>query len=64
MYIEFWLEDLEERDHLVDLSLDGEDNIKTHRKETGWKGMDWINLAHDIAQRQDSVKTGTNIWVP
>jgi hypothetical protein len=24
-----------------------EDNIKIDLREVGWKGMDWINLAHD-----------------
>jgi len=23
------------------------DNIKMRLKETGWEGMDWMNLAHD-----------------
>jgi hypothetical protein len=32
--------------------------------ETGWNGMDWIDLAQDRVQRRVLVKTVTNLPVP
>jgi len=32
--------------------------------ETGWKGADWLHLAHDKDQWQAVVNTVMNLWVP
>jgi hypothetical protein len=31
-------------------------------EEMGWKGVDWINLAHDIMQWRAVVNTVMNLW--
>jgi hypothetical protein len=36
MHTEFWLENLKERDHLEDITI----NVQ----ETGWEGIDWLYL--------------------
>jgi hypothetical protein len=33
-------------------------------KETGWDGMDWIDLAQDRAQWKAPVNMVMNLWVP
>jgi hypothetical protein len=33
-------------------------------RETGWGGMDWIELGHDKDQWRVLVKTVMNLWVP
>ena len=38
---------LVKRDHLHDLSIDGENNIKIDLPEVGWGNMVWIDLAQD-----------------
>jgi len=40
-----------------------EDNIKTGRKEIGWEGVDWINLAQDRDKRRTVVNTTVILWV-
>jgi hypothetical protein len=40
-----------------------EDNIRMDLREIGWKGVDWINLAHDRDQWRASVNTVTNLRV-
>jgi hypothetical protein len=40
------------------------DNIKIDLRETGWDGVDWINLAQDRDQWRALVKTVMNIRVP
>jgi hypothetical protein len=40
------------------------DNIKMDLRETGWGGMDWINLAQDREQCKALVNTVMNLWVP
>jgi hypothetical protein len=40
------------------------DNIKTDLRETGWDGMDWIDLAQDIDQWRVLVNTVINFRVP
>jgi hypothetical protein len=39
-------------------------NIKTVLRETGWDGMDWIDLAQDRDQWRALVNTVTNVRVP
>jgi hypothetical protein len=41
-----------------------EDNIKIDIRETGWSGMDWIDLAEDRDQWRALVKTVMNLRVP
>jgi hypothetical protein len=39
-------------------------NIKMYLRETGWDGMDWIDLAQDRDQSRALVNTMMNLWVP
>jgi hypothetical protein len=40
------------------------DNIKMDFRETGWGGMDWIDLAHDRDQWRALMNMIMNIRVP
>jgi hypothetical protein len=40
------------------------DNIKIYLRDTGWDGMDWIDLAQDGVQWRALVNAITNIRVP
>jgi hypothetical protein len=40
------------------------DNIKIDLRETGWDGMDWIDLAQDRDQWKALVNTVMNLRVP
>jgi hypothetical protein len=40
------------------------DNIKKDLRETGWDGMDWINLAQDRDWLRALVNVVMNLWVP
>jgi hypothetical protein len=40
------------------------DNIKMDLRETGWDGMDWIDLAQDRDQWKVLVKMVMNLQVP
>jgi hypothetical protein len=40
------------------------DNIKMDLRETGWGGMEWIDLAQDRDQWRALVNTVMNLWVP
>jgi hypothetical protein len=41
-----------------------EDNVRTDLRETGWEGVDWINLAQDRYQRRALVNTVIKFRVP
>jgi hypothetical protein len=41
-----------------------EDNIKMDLRETGWDGIDWIDLAQDRDQWRVRVKTVMSLRVP
>jgi hypothetical protein len=40
------------------------DNIKMDLRDTGWHGVDWIEMAQDRDQRRALVKTVLNLRVP
>jgi hypothetical protein len=40
------------------------DNIRMDLGETGWGGVDWIDLAQDRDQWRALVNTVKNLWVP
>jgi hypothetical protein len=40
------------------------DNFKMDIRETGWGGMDWIDLAQDRDQWRALVNMVMNLWVP
>ena len=61
MHTELWLGNLEERDHLEDLSIDGWIILKGH-KEMWWKSVDWRNEDSDMWRAV--VNTVMNIWDP
>jgi hypothetical protein len=39
------------------------DNIKIDLRETGWRGMDWIDLAQDMDQWRALINTVMNFRV-
>jgi hypothetical protein len=39
-------------------------DIKKDIRETGWDGMNWIDLAQDRDQWKALVNTVMNLWVP
>jgi hypothetical protein len=39
-------------------------NIKMDLRETGWGGMDWIDLVQDSGQWMDIVDTVMNLRIP
>jgi hypothetical protein len=49
MRVKFWSEKVKRRDHLEDKGVDG-GVVKMNIVEIGWKGVDWINSAHDRSQ--------------
>jgi hypothetical protein len=51
-----------ERRLLVKPRYKWENNIKTELKKTGWKGVDWINVAQDRDTWQAVVNTVMNHW--
>jgi hypothetical protein len=40
------------------------DNIKMDLRETGWDGVDWIDMAQDRDQWRDIVNTVLNLRLP
>jgi hypothetical protein len=40
------------------------DNIEMDLRETGWDGMDWIDLAQDRDQWKALVNAVMKLWVP
>jgi hypothetical protein len=40
------------------------DNIKINLRETGWDGMDWVDLAQDRDQWRALVNTVMNLRIP
>jgi hypothetical protein len=58
MHVEYWWESQKERDHWEDQVV-GEWTI-----ETGWDGLDWIDVAQDRDQWRALVNTVLNVWVP
>jgi hypothetical protein len=50
MSTQFWSENLNRRDHLRELCIRWEDNIKMDLKETGYEDTDWIYWAQDMVQ--------------
>jgi hypothetical protein len=40
------------------------DNIKADRREIGWGGMDWNDMAQARDQWQSLVNMVMNLWVP
>jgi hypothetical protein len=41
-----------------------EDNIEMYRRDIGWGGIDWIDLAQDRDQWRAFMNTAMNIRVP
>jgi hypothetical protein len=62
MRIGFWWESQTERDYYEDNRW--EDNMEMYRRETGWGGMDWIDLAQDRDPWRALVNTVMNLRVP
>jgi hypothetical protein len=59
----FSWENVRERDHLKDLSIDGRLILKWISKQ--WDGgMDWIDLAEGRSRLQAVVNAVMNLWVP
>ena len=43
--------------------MDTQDDIKIYHKQSGWKGMDWLDLAQDRKRGQTFVKVVMNLCV-
>jgi hypothetical protein len=41
-----------------------EDNLKMDLRETGWGGMEWIDLVHDRGQWKALFNTVMNLRIP
>jgi hypothetical protein len=52
------------RDHLEDLGIRWEGNVRLDVRETGWDSVDWIHLTQDRNQWWALMNTVMNIWVP
>jgi hypothetical protein len=52
------------KDHMGDLEIRGEDNIKFNCRYIESEHVDWIELVQDIAQWWTVVNTIMNLWVP
>lgn len=57
MFTWFWQGNFKERDHLENLGVTWEDNIKMDPKKTGWDGVHWIHQAQDGENWQTIVNT-------
>jgi hypothetical protein len=54
MYIGYWWESEKERDHWEDQDVGRWTILKWILRETGWDGVDWIDLAQDRDQRNEA----------
>jgi hypothetical protein len=63
MHIGYWWESQKERDHQEDQDVGGWTILKWILRETGWDGMDWIDLAQDRDQCRALVNTVMNLRV-
>jgi hypothetical protein len=63
MHIGYWWETQREKDHWGPRHR-WVDNIKMDLRETGWDGMDWIDLAQERDRWRALVNTVMNLWVP
>jgi hypothetical protein len=63
MHIGYWSESQKERDHYEDQDTGGWIILKWIL-ETGWGGMDWIDLTQDGGQWRALVNTVMNLRVP
>ena len=64
MYTGFWFENMMERDHLGDASVDGRIILRWIFKKWGCEGRDWIELAQDSDRWRAFVNSVMNIWSP
>ena len=55
---------MSERDHLGDIAMNWENNIKMFLQQIVWEGVDWIALSQDKDKQQFVVSTGINLHVP
>jgi hypothetical protein len=62
--LKFWSEKCRERNHLGDLDIKYECNIKTDLKATGCEGMGWISLGQNANLWRIFVITVMNLQVP
>jgi hypothetical protein len=63
MHIGFQWESHMDRDHYV-LDIGGRMTLKWILRETGWGGMDWIDLAQDRDQWRSLVNMVISLQVP
>jgi hypothetical protein len=64
MHTTSWLENLNGRHHLKDLSVIGRIISEWSLGKKGWEHVNWIHLAQDRAQWRVFVNTVMNLRVP
>jgi hypothetical protein len=64
MHVGYWWEIQKEEDPLGRPRRRWVNNIKIDLRETGWNGIDWIDLAQDGEQWLTLVNTVMNLRVP
>jgi hypothetical protein len=64
MHTKFGSENVNGKDHSEDLSRRWEDNIRMDHRESGWGGVDWIQLAEDRDKWRTLVKKVMNLPFP
>jgi hypothetical protein len=62
MNVVFWWECQNEKRPLGSSRRRWVDNINMDLRETGWGGMDWIDLTQDTDPWKDLVNTVMNSW--
>ena len=60
----FWWSDLREGDHLEDLGVSWEDNIKMDLQVVGWGGMDSVDLVQGRERWQVLLNVVMNFQIP
>jgi hypothetical protein len=59
-----WWESQKKRDHLEDQDVGGWTILNWILRETGWDGVDWIDMAQDRDQWRALVNTVLKLRVP
>jgi len=64
MHTKYRSQYLKGKEHLEDIILDGEDNIRMDLRGIEWEDVDWMHLAEDRDQWRAVVNMVMNLRVP